>query len=514
MKMVGEQLRDSNLPNKKRIHSILSNPIITSELSRSLFSWNLFDWISSEGLMEVSSINGIYAEPLKISRRSFLENGKNDPWSLIFEKVDIGISSKRPVIPAGMAITNNRSQLIGYISLGFDIDKLKRNIKESLMDPNVEYILLNEELDPVFGSKKRYNYHKNQSQNNDSIQKQLQDKSEKSFLENSITIHDSEYYYLKKIEGYPFYILTGYKISYLRNKVYSSLVPTIMSVILITTISIISLFTLHRKVQSFSNGITNYIKFIKGKTATRKKFLRSFYLTEFYYFIKELREMISQIQRLKKENKIIKESKSQYKKSIEEVMRINNTLNNFNLDKAKSNELKSLNINRLLKRVTNYFYLYLSEHKIEITYSSNKRTPNFITNEEIFIIALLSLMSHIIKFTTTQAKINIDITTHTFTDHSPAMITMLITDNSIMNATYSEILSEKVFYKTELSSDGFYMTPVKKIIEYFELLGCGISIVSKSQVGNSIKVDIPHSINKDKESIVKNNILKFIPETD
>jgi hypothetical protein len=122
---IGKQILKGNYNNPNYIFSILKDVEIGQHgLSPNAFSWSCIDWVNNQGFQTVNQREGIRQSPKDMNERSYISDGKINPWKIQFSKPTVGYPSGIYVIPAGIGVTTSFNQLIGYLVVGFSVDKL------------------------------------------------------------------------------------------------------------------------------------------------------------------------------------------------------------------------------------------------------------------------------------------------------------------------------------------------------------------------------------------------------
>ncbi len=145
VKFIGQKISSLDSPNAKNIASLLQTKVDTSQIKENILPWTLFEFVDSNGYAIASTL-GISQPPLKVDteRRSWIKTARSNPWTLKLSEPDIGIVSGEYIIPGGYGITGSNGEFLGIISIGFNINKLKKKIQSSLISKQTQFIVLTE----------------------------------------------------------------------------------------------------------------------------------------------------------------------------------------------------------------------------------------------------------------------------------------------------------------------------------------------------------------------------------
>ncbi|MEQ9116559.1 MAG: hypothetical protein RLN62_07175 [Rickettsiales bacterium] len=508
--ITGSRISQINNGNISKIYEILSNPVITSELSKNLFSWNLFDWISKDQLMRVSSTNGIYPSPHLITKRDFIKLGRKKPWVLFFETTAIGISSKRLVIPAGMAITDKNSNLLGYISVGFDIEKLRNNLLYSRTDHHVEFMLLDKNFKPILSSSHKSFSDENLTEHQKQLASVELDKmSHNQKIKKPIQIGPIVYSNLGEVEGYPFYIMSGFDNSYIKTYKFAYILPSVICILVITLIAMVAILFLNYRVNKFASGLTKYLKYSKEGSTKYKSTLKSFFLSEFIKCFAQIRSTISMLTVIKQRNSKLEKMRKSLKTSIATIYRLSHIVHNFDLSEKLEQTSTKVNINDVIKEILLYHKEFMLQNHISTSITVQTNIPKIYTLPDLLTFTFLAIISQILRAASYGSKINIQITAHKYADGSISTLLIHFKDNSLINIT-DEFPTKILNNDYILCDDGFLMMPIKLINKYLSAIGGSVKLHTKKFVGNNLTVEVPYNPKIKKPLIInKNNVVRI-----
>lgn len=243
IKFMGEKILEGDPKDLNRIAEMLQGKLITNKDVSNQFSWEMFDWSTSDKRIIVSTPYGVLKEPIDISYRSYVHKAPKEPWVLHFDPASIGVTSGQWVIPAGMGIADKQGNFVGAISLGFSIAKLTRNIETVIDTDEVSFIMLDQDYNVVMYSADndlssfRRGY----------FAERMKDQSVKGTsgkLPQVIEYGDIKYSYYNKLSKYPYTILLGYNKVIAAKELNEILLPGIIGYFVIGATSLLLLMVL------------------------------------------------------------------------------------------------------------------------------------------------------------------------------------------------------------------------------------------------------------------------------
>jgi len=211
MQFIANQIMiaDSNKP--EIIDGILSNARENmDETKQRIFTYKNFDFTNPEGYVIVNS-KGINPNPPKLDDkiRKWFKTAKKTPWKGQLSNIATGVNSNQPIIPFGFGVTNKDNKLLGIISIGVSIEKLKERINENLEGQDYyKYIILDNNLNYIMSSEGE----ELKEHDIDYIKEELsylKDLKNNGLLKEGLNIRGTEYIFYSKTKEYPFVVLAG-----------------------------------------------------------------------------------------------------------------------------------------------------------------------------------------------------------------------------------------------------------------------------------------------------------------
>ena len=240
--LIGKRIAENGVADLEYIASLLSVDFKTSHDPNKIFIHSLFDWVTPDKKMLVSS-NGVLAQPLDMSHREYLKRTVKFPWTLQLQDPAVGIPSGQWIIPGGMGITDKKGKFLGSVTLGFAIDRLAKKITAAI-GTDLRFIILTKDLQYVGSSAGG-----NTSDDHDLFikifsKKNLELKEQAGFFKEPVLFLEDIYPYFYQTSKYNYIILTGYSHK-LPGRIFNQiLLPRILEFLLIGTIMIALLVVL------------------------------------------------------------------------------------------------------------------------------------------------------------------------------------------------------------------------------------------------------------------------------
>lgn len=246
---IGLRIADHGADDLNYISSLLGGRANATPNNQNLFITTLFDWVTPEKEMWVSSDRGVFKEPLDMSNREYLERTEKHPWTLQLQGPAIGVPSGQWIIPGGMGITNKKTgKYLGAVTLGFAIDGLARKINAALGNTENQFVILNKDIQYIGGT-----FGGNQTDDRFFFTRYLRNKGynlEKNsgFFKEPIEFGDGIYHYYKRTKKHGFIILSGYNKKALSLTANTVLIPRLIELLVVVFSLILFMFLLKRRI--------------------------------------------------------------------------------------------------------------------------------------------------------------------------------------------------------------------------------------------------------------------------
>ncbi len=247
---LGRQIAETDDRNLEYIANLFRTTSAVTPESVELFSWSLFDWVTPDKKIVVSSKHGIMKNPLDISIRSYADKASTDPWKLHVSAPSIGIPSGQWVIPAGVGVTDRQGDYIGAIGAGFNINRFIQKIERAI-GSSVSFVVIGEDWG------KDYQVVMNSTDNwsvpvlsdfTPAIMQADKKNLTEMVLDKAIEHNNVKYIFYQKMDQYPYHIFVGYHKNMQRQEFLEVLFPRILEFVAMNIFCLILLFFLRRRI--------------------------------------------------------------------------------------------------------------------------------------------------------------------------------------------------------------------------------------------------------------------------
>ncbi len=109
----------------------------------------VFNWISVDQKIIVSSNRGILDKPVDVSDRDFVKKAFVDPWKMHIGRPIEGRVSGRWVIPVAMGLTDYTGKFIGTLIISLDISELTDKVSTLVKRNGISFAIISKTLIPL-----------------------------------------------------------------------------------------------------------------------------------------------------------------------------------------------------------------------------------------------------------------------------------------------------------------------------------------------------------------------------
>jgi signal transduction histidine kinase len=296
---MGKQIAENGGNDLEFIYHLFQKTSGTQYKTRKLFSWSLFDWVDKNNLQLINSQNGISKIPPDMSHRDYTKKCRETPWTLQVSKPAIGNPSGKWVIPAATGIADNNGNYLGSIVVGFNIKEFIEKIAQLVSVNHVSYVILDKDLNIVMQSVDnktdfQSNFYKNTFNSSDLF-------NENSGEIKSIISSDILYTHYRKIDGFPYIIITGFNKYYLNKIFYSTLLPRVLELFGMGAFFLVLLFVFRIYIVSPITKLSNAAdKIARGELVKRVPRTPTYETTNLAKQLIYLQSYVKRIQRIDK----------------------------------------------------------------------------------------------------------------------------------------------------------------------------------------------------------------------
>ena len=532
MNFMGQKISEKVVgPIDSKNTKIISQIIIDTqknldEQKIELLSWTLFDFVTPNGDVVVTSKKGILEKSafVKKGKRDWMIKSKESPWQGIFSSKDIGIISKELIIPYGYGITDKNNNFLGTISTGFSIKKLQQKLDNLITKVGINFILLDNHFNIVANSNQKIT-----ALNQDQIE-QIKTNTNSSDIE----IGEIKYGLIKPVKNYPLILMVGKDKRILdiefKNYFYGLIRQNIILIILFTAILIFfhkAVIYPIKKLSKFAGKISRgenvetpkfnsiemnhlakeiekvrnytYLEIQKAK-AEEAQLAKSSLLKTLSHDLKNyvygMNGMLEIILESKVKNDLSKEEEINYLSAISKSSKEMSYFLEDLLDAQqaengilKLNKIEDCDLKEIIERVTLFNQSQSINSRITIKTSFDKNLPKIKFDQKRLKQILMNLIGNAIKYS--NANSTVEISCHYLKDNNEVAI--YIKDQGIgmtaeeikMALTGNGAKIEKTGLNKNFNSNGIGLLTVKQLME----AGQGrINITSKKNEGSVIEL--------------------------
>lgn len=303
----------------------------------------VFNWISVDQKVLVSSNRGILEKPVDISDRDFVKKAFVEPWKMHIGRPIEGRVSGRWVIPVAMGLTDYTGKFIGTILISLDISELTKHITTLVKRDGISFAIVSKTLIPLTQVSDDNNF----LANNFPAQKLVNIDYTKNpsglIAQGSMLWGIGSYNFYSASDIYPYIILMGYDNHYEDDAVRNVLWSRLMQMVVIAIFFILFLMIVRSRMITPIMDVTEAIAQVaRGNTnvklptggplemnalAVQVNRVKE-YIEESKRIDDELRNKIFTLKKNREEFEISKHSKSEFLAYICQDMRspVNNVL--------------------------------------------------------------------------------------------------------------------------------------------------------------------------------------------
>lgn len=205
---IGQRIAQHNPDDYAYIAATISGKSITQSHEQNLYT-TIFDWVTPDKQLRVSSKIGILPTPFDMSDRDYLQRTPLHPWVFQLSSPRIGGLSREWIIPAGMGVTNKKGDFLGTITLGFSVNGLIRRIDEIVRPNDVHYLVLDDDMRMILDSTSETSGPHEGPSLSISQKAEISD-GETRTLTTPIAFRNVDFLYYKKVDHSPYIVLVGY----------------------------------------------------------------------------------------------------------------------------------------------------------------------------------------------------------------------------------------------------------------------------------------------------------------
>ncbi len=408
MRFMGKQVTSSNANDLKKIAAMLQGKLITSEYVREQFSWAMFDWSKPDKKIIVSTAYGILKTPIDVSYRNYAQMADKEPWILHFDPASIGVTSGQWIIPAGMGVADERGNLVGILSMGFNISKLTKNIESAIDKDTTSFVILDKDYKIAIHSTDNNPDRINRDYFKPFLQGLIGQNVYGNFNK-EIEYNGVVYSSYIKVDGYPYTILMGYNKALAAQQLQETLLPGMIGYSIIGIVALALLLTLRKLIVAPVIRLSSIAdKISKGEEVKKIRGGRTYEINNLALQIMKLKHSLTREQQIRKKQrellKIIRDSDDEKESFLRELYHAMN--NPLNIVIAGAEMLKSRQLGNNMDAYNDYFeIMYQAGRQLE-SYTTDILNPTEVNVKEL-INRCVRLQKK--KASETRLKVEVDV---------------------------------------------------------------------------------------------------------
>lgn len=212
------------------------------------YLWSVFTWANKEGYVLVSNQEGVLKSPNLLPKsRTYIKNAFIHPWRTFVDRPDIGVTSRRYVIPTGMGVTDAKQQFMGIITTGIDVDQLKSRLDaSSTASRGFHYLLLTSNYDLVTSSSHSTLNLELLKSRLQTLQLRSSNLPDAGFFKEPLVLGNITYHYYLNNYRHPFILLVGEATHLLQKELSQVIYSHLLNNVLLASTFVILLYFFHR----------------------------------------------------------------------------------------------------------------------------------------------------------------------------------------------------------------------------------------------------------------------------
>ena len=193
-------------------------------------SWRKLFWIPPHDNIILNSRLVQEPQTINLSHRSYILESRKNPWILHFSAPTIGFPTGLWEIPAGIGIVDQEGQYLGTLAVGFTIGELNLKLQQEALKHQSSFIVLDENYKVVLQSFDN-SINLKASYYGDILNKFPLPLGNQGDIE-AINYNGISYNHYKKVQIYPYIILTGFRENLFFWQIFESIFPRLIEIII------------------------------------------------------------------------------------------------------------------------------------------------------------------------------------------------------------------------------------------------------------------------------------------
>lgn len=413
---VGDKILLFGTDDKRAIATILKKNNTSDSIIRNIYSWIDVDYVNVYNKLVVSSKHGILEKEENVPSYYPLSEAAKKKWVFKIGKVTLikSVYGDYKIVPVAFAIDDDDAKPKGTLISRLIIQKINDDIKRSVEESEVSYIVISRDFDFVAYSdndiilkdERKRNLVRQKLSENKELQDIFKNFSEFSivkdgFLKEPINIGNTSYQSFRKSD-YPFIVLTSYSKKAMWKFFQERLVSVLFQSIAITLLFLSTLF-IFKRIQIVP--IIKQLIVSREKAEEASKAKSDFLSTISHELRTPMNGIIGMSQILSESKNLNDEEWNQVKtihKSANSLLSILNDILNFSKIEAQKVELENIdfNIHSLLENIVEIMSPAAMKKDLEIFANIDQNVPKIVIGDPVRIRQVITnLINNAIKFT-------------------------------------------------------------------------------------------------------------------
>jgi signal transduction histidine kinase len=444
--------------NLDYIANILNSFAINNRVSNNIFVNSAIRWLDSDFEEKVNSDYGVLRKPNKIEITEFMHKATlSSGIAQINPNIEFSTLHGEQIVSYAISLPgNHEGEHLGLLILDISLNQIIQNITNKIYNDGLDLSLLNGRYKPIS------EFNKKQETDIEEIIKKAthkisQDRPDPAYIQDGLT----KFYYIHKIDKYPYNLLLYYDQNIIKKKILETLLLKAIEIFVIITffglllvkvrIHIVRPMTKLAEIADKVSRGENNIQIPQVKISEVKVLANQ--LQAVIKYINEIKQIKTQLEKKSMEAESANKLKSEFIACISHELKtplnivvafaeaihnqifgpINNSkyieyshdiyssgkhlvsiINDIiDVARAESNMFNihksPTRIDELIKNVAEYFTPEITSKNIKISYTFPEKLPSLAMDQYIIKRALTHILSNAVKFTKTKGHIHISI---------------------------------------------------------------------------------------------------------
>lgn len=250
MRFLGNQVSQQNAAHDLEYIASLFASLQDDADIKNFSSWSMFDWLTLDYNIRVTSTHGVLEKPVSLAGRGNLPKTLDQPGKLFFNKPTYGKISQQWIVPTAMGVPDSYTgRTVGIINIGVLVDSLREQVEQVVSgEDGVRFMLVRaQDFSVVFSSTGRKDVGTPGALFNEAFSGIDLEKKQVGVLPEAVAYDGVEYAYYKRSSRYPFVMLFGYSKGYVDSTLFSRIIGPIIALAVIGIIFLLLLYIMRKR---------------------------------------------------------------------------------------------------------------------------------------------------------------------------------------------------------------------------------------------------------------------------